>query len=321
VNQLLGVLLIINGIVVTAWWVATGKGSATGALAVCGLAVFAGIALVLSDRLVEVSVKGVGTIKAAADQAISDAKEIATLRQRIEAQGATVDLVAKEAADAKALVDEVARKNQQAEQKLSSLDQAIREGNEAVAELEAYTQFNSTILAAQNDDRKAYDQLWEWANTTDHTFQKAAGKAVQTIMDQHDPAMVRSGFTIPWKEGVDPQKLAVAEIEQTFKQAPPHIRVGLLEFLWEKRTDIPKKDRLAFLVEVLPDRRESECGRVRGSLVREWDWRQTEATCDPASPGMVGEEQGLHQGRAVTGSSNPRLQRTALRAAAEPPGR
>jgi hypothetical protein len=70
-------------------------------------------------------------------------------------------------------------------------------------------------------------------------------------MDQHDPAMVRSGFTIPWKEGVDPQKLAVAEIEQTFKQAPPHIRVGLLEFLWEKRTDIPKKDRLAFLVEVL----------------------------------------------------------------------
>ncbi len=70
-------------------------------------------------------------------------------------------------------------------------------------------------------------------------------------MDQHDPAMVRAGFNVSWNEGVDPLKLSLAELGQAFRSAPPHIRLGVLEFTWEKRTDISKIDRLQFLADIL----------------------------------------------------------------------
>jgi len=253
VIQLLGILIVVNAVIVTAWWIGTGRGGSPAALALCALSVFAGIAFVFQDRLVEVTVKGVGTIKTAAEQAVLDAKEVAAMRERIAAQGATVDLVAREAADAKRLVDEVSHKNEQAEEKLSSLDKAIREGSTAVEQLKAYTAFNSTVVAAQTDNRRAYDQLRRWSEDTAYPFQQAALQAALTIMDAHDPAMVRSGFAVPWKQGIDPKTLSLRQIAETYSQVPPQIRIGVLEFVWETRTDIPKKERLEFLAQVLRD--------------------------------------------------------------------
>jgi hypothetical protein len=160
-------------------------------------------------------------------------------------------LVSREASEAKRLVDEVSKKNDQAEQKLSSLDKAVDEGNRAVLSLREYTAFNSTVLAAQNDDRRAYDQLWKFGDDETSPFRKAATQAVQTIMDQHNPSIVRGGFTVPWKEGVDPQRLTAAEIWEAYRQAPPDVRIAVLEFMWQKRTDIPKKERLGFLADAL----------------------------------------------------------------------
>lgn len=92
--KLIGILLILNSIAVSSYWITT-HGTHKGAvLTLCFLAVFAGFALVLSDRITELSVKGVGTIRAAAEQASSDAKAISDIKTRIEAQSATVDLVA-----------------------------------------------------------------------------------------------------------------------------------------------------------------------------------------------------------------------------------
>jgi hypothetical protein len=250
-TQLIGILLIVNSLVVAAWLLGTGRAGATSSIILCTVAVFAGIALIIQDRIVEVTVKGVGTIKAAAEKAVTEAKEVSSIKERIEAQSATVDLVAKDAAEAKNLVEQLSRKNADAEQKLAKLDNSIQEGNRAVTALEAYTQFNSTVLAAQNDDRRAYDQLWTWSEDSTYSFQKPASQAVQTIMDQHDPAIIRSGFQVPWKEGVDPNKLQMKELWSAYKGAAPQIRIGILEFLWEKRTDIPKKDRLTFLIDVL----------------------------------------------------------------------
>jgi hypothetical protein len=96
--KLIGILLVFNSLAVSSWWI-TVHGTHKGAvLTLCFLAVFAGIALVVSDRITEVSMKGVGTIKAAAEQASADANEISALKNRVEAQSATVDLIAKDSA-------------------------------------------------------------------------------------------------------------------------------------------------------------------------------------------------------------------------------
>jgi hypothetical protein len=249
--KFIGILLIINSIAASAWWITTHGTYKVAVISLCSLAVLAGIAFLVCDRLTEFSLEGVGTIRAAAKQATTDANEVAKLKTRVERQSATVDLVAKEAADAKQLVDDLSEKNSKAEEKLSQLDISINEGKIAVKELQLYTQFNTTVLAAQNNNRPAYDQLLTWAKDSLFPFQNASAQAVQTIMDQHASSMYSTGFSIPWTEGVDPQKLSLSELRKNYTSAPPHIRLGLIEFVWSKRTDIPKADRLQFLVDVL----------------------------------------------------------------------
>jgi len=248
---LIGVLLISVALIITFWWVAGEHPNKKWAFAVCLVAVFGGAFLVLQERVTELTVKGIGTIKSAAEQASAGANAITDLKKRVEHQSATIDLIAKDAADAKQLVNDLSEKNSKAEEKLSQLDRAIKEGHLAVKELQSYTNFNSTVLAARNDNRRAYDKLWTWAEDSSFPFQKAAIQAVQTLLDQHNPAMVRGGFRVDWKEGVDPYKLSLHELQNALESSPPHIRLGILEFIWQKRTDLPKRDRLQFLVEVL----------------------------------------------------------------------
>jgi len=249
--KLIGALLIINALFITAWWVMGEHLHKGWAFTLCLSAIFVGSFLVLQERVTELTVKGIGTIKSAAEQASADANLIADLKSRVEAQSATVNLVAKEAADAKQLVNDLSEKNIKAEEKLTQLDMAINYGNLAVKELQLYTQFNTTVLAAQNDNRPAYDKLWNWSEDSSFPFQSAAAQAAQTIMDQHAPQIVRAGFKVSWNEGVDPQQLSLNELWQALISAPPHIRLGILEFVWVKRTDISKRDRLQFLVDVL----------------------------------------------------------------------
>ena len=249
--QLIGVLLIVNSLVVAGWWLSQQKSGMGWCVTLCLITIFAGIFLILNERAVEITIKNVGTIKAVADQAKVDAKTIAEIRERIEGQAATVDAVAKQAADAKRISEEVQKKNQQADEKLKAIDEAVKHGNEAVAELQAYTTFNKTILAAQNDDRPAFDQLGAWAEDKKYPFTAEAEQTWITILDSHNSPMMAGGFTIPWNEGVDPLKLSLEELKATYKQAPPQIRVMLVEYIWKKRTDIPKHDRMQFLADVL----------------------------------------------------------------------
>lgn len=63
------------------------------------------------------------SLKAAVTQAQSDADRIAAVRQRVEAQAATIDLVAKESADAKRLLGELRKENEIADAKLHALEE------------------------------------------------------------------------------------------------------------------------------------------------------------------------------------------------------
>lgn len=249
--KLIGILLVLNSLAVSGWWIMTHGSHKGSVLTLCSLAVLAGIAFLICDRITEFSLKGIGTIKAAANQATADANVVAELKTRVEGQSATVDLVAKEAADAKQLVNALSEKNSKAEEKLSQLDKSISAGNLAVKELQLYTQFNRIVLAAQNDSRQAYEQLCLWSGDSSYPFQKEAEQTIQTIIDQHDSAMTISNTSISLSDGRNVLKLSLSDLRTVMLSATPKIRRCTLEFVWKKRTDIPKKDRLEFLVDVI----------------------------------------------------------------------
>jgi hypothetical protein len=119
--QLIGVLLIVNSFAVAGWLGSQGKlNAATSGMVI--VAAVIGLALVFNERAVEVTFGKVASLKAAAQQATADASEIAAIRQRVEAQAATLDLVAKASADSRTLLDKLKDANEAADKKLKLIE-------------------------------------------------------------------------------------------------------------------------------------------------------------------------------------------------------
>lgn len=233
--KVVGVLIIVNSLALTAVWISSYQYRHS-VMFLCVLAVLAGIAVVGHERFTEFTVAGFGTVKAAAAQATEDAGAIREVRQRVEAQSATIDLVAQAATRAAELSESAAERTAEAESRLEELATA--------------TVFTSTVIRAQNDGREAFDQLGSWANDNDHPFAVEARAAYGTVMDLHAPMMVPGNFTINWNEGVVPEELELSTLLGDYVRAPGHAKPALIKFIWE-RDDIPEEERLRFLVDVI----------------------------------------------------------------------
>lgn len=244
-----GFLLIVNALAVTGWQVASSSGSKW-VISVCALAVFAGLALCFQDRITELSIKGVGSLKAATAQAETKLAEIEHIRTRVEAQSATIDLVAKEAKEAKQLTEDIKKKSEDVEEKVKKVDSAVEKVTSQTKELSFLLEFTNTVVAAQNDDRKAFDRLKVWSEDDGFRYSKEAAQAWQKVIDDHSKPWTVGGFSSPWKEGFDPSKLDILGLAAQYAGAPPQIRPALLEYIWG-RSDIPKRIRMDFMMDVM----------------------------------------------------------------------
>jgi hypothetical protein len=248
--QLLGALLIINGVGITAWWVATGQPHGGLVLLSGLLAISTGIYLYVQGRPAEVAGHDTGSLKTAAERAMRDAKEIGEIRRRIEAQSATVALVVRQAVEAQKMSNELALKNELVEKKIINVDETLEKANRALTELHQISEFITTVVAALNDDRKAFDQLRVWADNKSHLFSSRAQHVWDTIVAEHSKPLAYGGFAMPWRAGLDPSKLTLVEIKQTYDSSPTSLKPPLLEYVW-KRKDIPRRDKMQFFAEVI----------------------------------------------------------------------
>lgn len=108
--KLIGLLIIINSLTLTGYWVIGDHPYKGWVVTLCIVAIIVGISFTFQDRAIEITFKGIGSIKAAAKQAAIDAETVSDLKNRVEAQSATVDLVAKSASEARKITSEVAQK-------------------------------------------------------------------------------------------------------------------------------------------------------------------------------------------------------------------
>src|SRR3989304_6449914 len=124
--QLFGILIIVNILIIDLWWLYNQKSWSgvvvTFLIFFTAFALLAGLVLIFNQRAIELSYGKYGSLKVTAEQAEIDAKEIAEIRKRVEAQSATIDLVAEQATKAKELSEEVSRKNVKSEEKLIEID-------------------------------------------------------------------------------------------------------------------------------------------------------------------------------------------------------
>ena len=244
--QFFGLLIVINGIVITGFLFYT-----TGKLHFLWLGAFivvAGVLLLITERIVEISYKGFN-IKAVAEKAIIDARQISEIKGRIETQSATVDLVAKSADDARNLVRSLEKKNSDIESKVGKIDSDVQKSDKVLANLEKMNDFSSVLLAAQNDDAKAYEQLTKWIDKKDTPFWKIAANAVVKIRaDAGGP--IEPGFiNIDWK-GIDPKSFSFPQITSVITAFLPIFHTALVHEV-QNRSDFSKKDKMQFYIEIL----------------------------------------------------------------------
>lgn len=256
--KLIGILLVINALVVTAWQVAN-NGGGKFVIAVCMIAVFTGLVLTFQDRITELTIKGVGTLKAATEEAEIKLGAIERIKARIESQSATIDLVAKDARDARQLTDEIKTKSEEVERKVVALDNTLERANKNTKELSAVLEFTNTVVAAQSDDRNAFDKLATWAGDPSFHYAKEAGQAYVKIMDDHSSGMYSTGFTVPWNEGVDPSKFDIQALKAVYVVSADQMKPALIEYVWS-RNDWKKQSRLDFLMDII--RRDSSLKAV-----------------------------------------------------------
>lgn len=138
-----------------------------------------------------------------------------------------------------------------AENRLATLDKEIGEARGTRDDLRERSRFAMTVIFAQNDDRKSFDQLKAWSEDPEFPFKNEAQQAWAKILDEHATPFTVSGFTVPWAEGIDPAKLSFSDLKNDFSRAPQYVRVALLEYIWKTRDDINKKDKMQFLADVL----------------------------------------------------------------------
>ena len=247
---ILGSVLILGSIIFTTYWVIIKNNNYPWLVSICLIAVFAGLALVFNERITELTVKGVGTIKAAAIKAETDAEVISEIKDRVENQRVIIDLVAKEASEAKSISEEVANKNKLAEEKLEIISNSIKEAKSTIGEINSLSEYTMTVLKAQSDDRNAFDKLKEIALEENNPFSSNAKHAWITILESHNKPYFFTDKKYTWNKNCDPSELTIIELSQLYNIAFNHLKPNLIEYIW-KREDIPKIERLDFLIEVI----------------------------------------------------------------------
>src|SRR3990172_5218323 len=131
--QIIGLVIIISALIIIFYSAIKKKPNVKSiTFIIFPISLISGVALIVIERITEIPVPYIGAIKTAEKQATSDAEKISKLKERIEAQSATIDLVAQNATDArklsteaKSLYEDLSNKNKIADKELKNISDKI----------------------------------------------------------------------------------------------------------------------------------------------------------------------------------------------------
>jgi hypothetical protein len=205
----------------------------------------------LENRITEITLPRLATIKAQADQANQYVAEIKRIRSEVEQEQQAIKSAAADAQAASRLSKELETKNTQASKQLVDLANQMSVAAKTTDSLQLVAKYTRTVLAAQADDRTAFDQLQRWSTDSSFPYAADAGHTWHAISDNLDILMLE--HHVPWRQGVDPAKFNFDELRK-LRDSPEFsdisYRIGLIQYI-ASRSDIAQKDRLGFLIDVM----------------------------------------------------------------------
>lgn len=135
-------------------------------------------------------------------------------------------------------------------EKIITLDNTLEQAEAALNELRQVSSFSMTVLSAMNDDRKALDELRGFSNDSSYILSKEAWAAWIRIYTDTIQSLIWSPAAIEWNEGVKPETMDLMSLRKQYSVMPSQWKVSMLNYIWG-REDIPKQDKLQFLIDVM----------------------------------------------------------------------
>jgi len=218
----IAILIFINILIVSLYLCTQTDISIKRIVSFAGIGIVIAAALILLPRTTKYKNPLIGELSTTVENAKNDANVIAEIKKRIEAQSATVDLVA---------------------QKASETEKTLRE-------LEEITRFSKLATAAQNDDRQAFDELLAWTdNKTSNLWELAANTAIKIRTEYNGP--IQPGcMNVQWAKGIDPLKLLIEQIRTEYGKSLSLYHTDFVKKT-NKNTAISKKDKMQFYIDIL----------------------------------------------------------------------
>ena len=203
------------------------------------------------QRLVETKAKE--RIDAMADSII---KQEVTSRV-IPLKDEIVAMINKTAEDSKQRAVLLDRRQEESEKREKELKDLVNQARETLTQVRQQAEFVQTVLAAQSDDRMAYDQLCAWAGNSSFPLQTLAAQTRNSVQKAYVGWLGEGTYqTLSWRDGFDPNGMSYQEIERTWQGLPSAFARAYLEFVWGN-TNITKEQKLTFVHGVLSDSRNS----------------------------------------------------------------
>jgi hypothetical protein len=232
-NQVIGILVILNSIAICGAWAYHSPDTYKTPAAFAVMGMVAGVLISVSDRL--------GNFKAPGGFSIStvkeDAEAVAEFRKEAKVQKEFLDLIVREANAAKERIDKVA--------------DAADEAKKDIQEIRGATEISTLILQAQADSREAFIKLQAIAGAAG-PYKEIAKTFIETI---EDATRARSGSHSDtlWEElGIDPGTASIDDLKSCLAKVDNDHRLQVLLAIWNRDKgdhEIPMVDRMRVMIE------------------------------------------------------------------------
>lgn len=197
--------------------------------------------------------------------------DLQVVRGEIEVQKATVDSILVQVSKAMTLSDEISKEllkgNDEVSAKMKDLDSKIKQTLLRAQSIEGYT---AMAIAAQMDDRKAFDQLKTWAKDSSFPLSSQAKRMWQDIINEHNQPLALD-LMVDWPKNFDPSKKTLEQLKSGYEFTPIKNKPAMIQYIW-KRSNFDKQGKRDFLATVLRNDTSLKAVEYAGYfLIKEFD--------------------------------------------------
>lgn len=151
----------------------------------------------------------------------------------------------------------------------TNLQAVLIDAKNTIKRLDEQSDFIMTVLAAESDDRNAFEKLRKQASDVNYDLHDQALKVTSEIVLKYagfESETERAYQTIGWLDSLNPNTFDLNQIEQAWKQMSPQLSRAFVDFVWG-HTNITRSQKLIFLHGVLTDSHGSLTGEDKAAHI------------------------------------------------------